>query len=70
VTEVAPTDNALIARLTRDVADRLSERIAVDGQRMAIDDERSYAHMLINAALEHEAHTRLRRGLEPLSVAA
>ncbi|HSK97221.1 MAG TPA: ATPase, T2SS/T4P/T4SS family, partial [Euzebyales bacterium] len=70
MTAVAPApDTALVARLARDVADRLSERIAADGQRMAIDDERSYAHMLINAALEHEAHARLRRGLAPLTVA-
>jgi Flp pilus assembly CpaF family ATPase len=63
-------DGRLVRRLTRDVADGLSERTAADGQRMAIDDERSYAHMLINSALEHEAHTRLRRGLDPLTVDA
>jgi Flp pilus assembly CpaF family ATPase len=63
-------DNVLVARLTQEVADRLSERVAADGQRLAIDDERSYAHMLINAALEHEAHTRLRSGLDPLPVQA
>jgi len=61
-------DSGLIARLAQTVADRLSERIAADGRRMPIDDERSYAHKLINAALEREAHARLRRGQEPLSV--
>jgi Flp pilus assembly CpaF family ATPase len=54
--------------LTRDVADRLSERTSTEGRRMATDDERSYAYMLINRALEQEARTRLRNGLDPLAV--
>jgi pilus assembly protein CpaF len=69
VSGAPPTvDNALVARLTRDVADRLSERITADGRRMALDDERSYAHMLVNAALEREAHARLRRGEDTLTI--
>ena len=65
-----PPDTVLVRRLTRDVADRLSERMAADGQRMASDDERSYADMLINAALEHEEHMRMRRGREPFTADA
>lgn len=61
-------DSALVRRLTRDVADQLSERATADGRRMAGEDERSYAHMLINAALEQETRLRLRRGREPLTV--
>jgi pilus assembly protein CpaF len=69
VSEAGPVaDSTLVRRLTRDVADRLSEHTTANGQRMAIDDERSYAHMLINAALEHEARARLRSGLDPLTV--
>jgi pilus assembly protein CpaF len=68
MSDAARTDSTLVRRLTRDVADRLSEHTTANGQRMAIDDERSYAHMLINAALEHEAHARLRGGLDPLTV--
>ena len=61
-------DTALVRRLTRDVADHLSERMSTDGRRMAADDERSYAWMLINQALEEEARRRLRAGLDPLTV--
>ncbi len=55
----------LIARMTREVADLLSERTAASAERMRPEDERSFAHVLINAALEREAQDRLRRGLEP-----
>jgi Flp pilus assembly CpaF family ATPase len=61
-------DGALVRRLTRDVADQLSEHTPATGGRMATDDERSYADMLINKALEHEARARLRAGLDPLTV--
>lgn len=59
------TRSALIQRITRDVADQLSERSAGADGRMAPDDERSYAHVLINAALEREARDRLRQGRAP-----
>jgi pilus assembly protein CpaF len=58
-------DTALTRRITREVADQLSERTTGDRERMSRDDERSYAHVLINAALEREAQARLRRGLAP-----
>lgn len=58
--------SALIGQIGRDVADLLSDRTA-DGHRLSADDERSYAHALINSALEREARARLRRGLEPHS---
>jgi pilus assembly protein CpaF len=61
------TDTALVHRVTREVADLLSERSASGEARMDRDDERSYAHALINAALERETQTRLRRGLPPPS---
>ena len=61
---------ALVRQLTREVADQLSERTARDGQRMSTDDERSYAHMLVNDALEDDARGRLRYGAEPLTAAA
>lgn len=60
--------SALIGRISRDVADLLSERTA-GGDRLSPDDERSYAHALINAALEREARARLHRGLEPHTAA-
>jgi pilus assembly protein CpaF len=61
------TDVALVQRVTREVADQLSERSASSEARMDRDDERSYAHALINAALERETQARLRRGLAPPS---
>jgi pilus assembly protein CpaF len=61
------TDTALIQRVTREVADLLSERSVSAGTRMDRDDERSYAHALINAALERETQARLRSGLSPPS---
>lgn len=60
--------SALVAQIARDVADLLSERAAT-GDRMSADDERSYAHALINNALERQARRRLRRGLEPHTTA-
>jgi Flp pilus assembly CpaF family ATPase len=59
-------DTTLVRRITREVADQLSERATGDRERMSRDDERSYAHALINAALEREARARLRRGLAPV----
>lgn len=59
------TDTTLVRRITREVADQLSERTTGDRDRMSRDDERSYAHVLINAALERETQARLRRGLPP-----
>jgi len=59
------TDTTLVRRITREVADQLSERTTGDQERMSRDDERSYAHVLINDALEREAQARLRRGLAP-----
>ena len=60
-------DTTLVRRITREVADQLSERTTGDQERMSRDDERSYAHVLINASLEREAQARLRRGLPPAS---
>jgi Flp pilus assembly CpaF family ATPase len=59
-------DTTLVRRITREVADQLSERATGDRERMSRDDERSYAHALINAALEREARARLRRGVAPV----
>jgi Flp pilus assembly CpaF family ATPase len=58
---------ALIRRLTGDVAEQLSERLAVDGSRMLADDERSFALKLINDGLDREARRRVRVGDGPLS---
>ncbi len=56
---------ALIRRLTREVADELSDHAAARSEPLTRDDERSYAHVLINAALEREARARLRDSLHP-----
>lgn len=56
----------LIRRLTREVADALTERASDRDTPMAPDDERSYAHALINGALERDAQTRIRQGRAPL----
>jgi pilus assembly protein CpaF len=56
---------ALIRRLTREVADDLSEQATDRAAPLTGDDERSYAHVLINAALEREARARLRASRPP-----
>ena len=64
----ADADSALVRRLARDVAERLSEHASGDGRDLADDDARSYAHMLINQGLEDEARSRVRAGLAPLAL--
>ena len=55
----------LVRRVAREVADELTERSADRDERLTPEDERSFAHVLINAALEREAQARIRRGMPP-----
>lgn len=66
-TDVEAPDTMLVRRITREVAEQLSDRTTGDTGRMARDDERSLSHALINDALEREAQARLRRGVAPVS---
>lgn len=68
-TATGTTEHALVRDLARDVADRLSEHTSSQGRRLGPDDERSYADMLINQALDAHAQHRLRDGIDPLSIA-
>lgn len=60
---------ALIQRLTREVADELSDHATARTEALTRDDERTYAHVLINAALEREARARLRDSRHPYDTA-
>lgn len=70
MTALPPEHAPFVRRLTRAVADRLSDRMTGDEQRMPVDDERSYAAMLLNEHLDEDARQRVRAGHAPLSATA